>query len=149
MSNLARKYTGSMNFTAGIVYTAMVYWHFHTLYTGKIFGSHAETALLWSRSVVKSFIKNSIGCKDQCSFCCHLRETTIQKLDLDNLPFYWIYRWIHDRKSERSYAFFINLLPNWKFNIPTHDWISSCIGRYRCFYLGYSKSHYKQCCLQK
>jgi len=30
MSNLARKYTGSMNFTACIVYTAIVCWYFHT-----------------------------------------------------------------------------------------------------------------------
>jgi len=30
MSDLARKYTGSTIFTACIVYTAIVCWHFHT-----------------------------------------------------------------------------------------------------------------------
>jgi len=60
------------------------------------------------------------------SFCCHLRETyvktkkkkvfyetTMQKLDMilkrfkffNYLPFYWIYRGIHDLTWERSYAF--------------------------------------------
>jgi len=34
-----------MNFTACIVYSAIVCWHFHTYCSGKIFGSHAETAL--------------------------------------------------------------------------------------------------------
>ena len=34
MSNLARKYTGSTIFTAYMVYTAIVCWHFHTHYTG-------------------------------------------------------------------------------------------------------------------
>jgi len=34
-----------MIFTACIVYTAIVCWHFHTVYRKKIFGSHAETAL--------------------------------------------------------------------------------------------------------
>ena len=36
---------GSTTFTACIVYTAIVCWHFHIQYTGKIFGSHTETAL--------------------------------------------------------------------------------------------------------
>jgi len=45
VSNLAGKYTGSTIFTAYIVYTAIVCWHFHTHYTGKIFGSHADSAL--------------------------------------------------------------------------------------------------------
>jgi len=45
VSNLARKYTGSTIFTVCIVYTAIICWHFHTHYTGKIFGSHAESAL--------------------------------------------------------------------------------------------------------
>ena len=44
VSNLARINTRSKNFTACFVYTPIVCWHFHT-YTGKIFGSHAVTAL--------------------------------------------------------------------------------------------------------
>ena len=50
-----------------------------------------------------------------------------------------------------SYAFlviFYKLTPQLKFNIPTHEsWLNffSCIGQYKCVYLMYSKSHYKQC----
>ena len=42
------KYTRSTILTACIVYTAIDFWYLHKQYTGKIFGSYAETTLWWS-----------------------------------------------------------------------------------------------------
>jgi len=66
VSNLARKYAGSRNFTACIVYTTIVCWHLYTYCTGKIFwslryiGPRYNAVALYNYCVSHQFINQNL-----------------------------------------------------------------------------------------
>ena len=74
---------GNTIFTACIIYTAIVCWHFHTQYTGTIFGSHAvRNKSILSHPSTTSMPRTITKIPLQTCLKTHLYLVLLQNIDI-------------------------------------------------------------------